>query len=139
MQKYAGYIVLALIIILIIVIVNNKKKNDTKEIPNAVQNLIQTTGLGNVISSPNTTTNTTIPPMIKTSGYNFGDKLYAKENSVNTYKSASATSVNLASYKGYDKDVLIGTYLGKESVFVKVLIANPASSVFVLSNQIYSK
>jgi len=134
------------IIVLIVVIYFINKKNKTVEIPNAVQNLVQNSGLGNIISSGsgsnmnNTTGNNTATlPVVTVSGFKFGDKIYAKDNLVNTYKSANNSSTNLASYTGYSQGTLIGTYLGKDGVFTKVLIASPASSVYVLSNQIYSK
>lgn len=76
---------------------------------------------------------------VKTSNYSFGDNIYAKENAVNIYKTALISASNLAKYSSYSKDSLIGTYLSTEGAFTKVLIQNPASSVFVLSNQIYSK
>lgn len=134
---------IVLIIVIILVIYFISKKNKQTEIPNAVQNLVQNSGLGNVISSGsgtnNTSNNTTTTPAIIVSGYKFGDKIYARENSVNTYKSASASSGNLASYTSYSKGALIGTYLSTDGIFTKILIASPASSVYVLSNQIYSK
>lgn len=134
-------LVIVLLVIIIFVVRYLKKKNSdaTTEIKNPIQGVInQIQGTG-VVSSPNSTTVANTPPVIKTTGFSFGDNLYAKENNVNTYKTASATSGNLASYKPYAKDSFIGTYLGKESVFVKVLIPSPASSVFVLSTQLYSK
>lgn len=136
-------LVIVLIIVIVFVVRYLKQKNNqtVTEIKNPIQGLISSSGLSNVISSGSSplNTNTTTPPVVKTSGFNFGDKIYAKEPNVNTYKTASATTGNLASYAPYSKDAFIGTYLGKESVFTKILISNPASSVFALSNQIYSK
>ncbi len=126
--------ILLIVVVIIVVIYFIAKKNKTKEIPNAVQNLVQSTLGGNIISSgdgSNVSTTTT-------SGFSIGDKIYSK-GITNTYKSANATSNNLDSFKSFQKDEFIGTYLAKDGIFTKVLIANPAHSVFVLSNQIYSK
>lgn len=132
-----GIWILVLIVVIVVVYLIVKKKNSTKEIPNAVQNLVQNT-IPHIISSGNSV-NSGTTPVIKINGFNFGDNLYANQNEVNIYKTASASPSNLASYKGYSKDELIGTYLSTDGIYTKVLIQNPASSVYVLTNQIYSK
>lgn len=130
-----GIWIFVVIVIIVVVYLIVKKNKSTQEIPNAVQNLVNNSGLGNVISSPNTPNNTVV---IKTNNYKIGDSIYSKDTT-NTYKSASVSASNLDSFKSFQKDELIGTYLATDGVFTKVLIANPAHSVFVLSNQIYSK
>lgn len=101
--------------------------------------------------NPNTTTTTpTTPPatQVITSGFSMGENLYAyrlakdASHPVNIY-TAPAASVNNV-YKSYPAYSFIGTYLGKEGVYIKLILKQPGffgsnEVVYALEGDVYAK
>jgi len=131
LQKYWWLILIIVILIILIVRAKNKPNSELNNIQNGLTGIVN-----NTVTSISSPSNPTVEP--KTSGFGIGDKIYSR-SLTNTYKSPSATAGNLDSYKSFQKDEFIGTYLSTEGIWTKLLIASPAHSVYVLTNQIYSK
>ncbi len=60
------------------------------------------------------------PPPGNVSVRKIGDKAFAGPSGANGYKSASATPANV--YKHYNVGNYIGTYLGTEGIFTKLIV-----------------
>lgn len=143
-----NWFILLILIVLVIVLYRyyNKTKANASTLEKTqgvVSSIVSTLTPRPTLTSPDSNNNTSTTNQnsnpIKTSGYVIGDKIYAKQNLVNTYKSSTISSSNLDSYVSYNKDSLIGTYLATEGSMIKILISNPAHSAYVISTQVYSK
>lgn len=123
-----------MVIVILIVLIVKAVKNSKNQ--NPVQQNSLTGVVGNIVTTISSPINPPTEP--KTSGFEIGNNIYSR-SLTNTYKSPSATAGNLDSYKSFGKDEFIGTYLSKEGIWTKILIASPARTAYVLTNQIYSK
>lgn len=71
---------------------------------------------------------------------NIGDKAFAGNTGANAYKKATATAADL--YKNYKAASYIGTYLGKEGIWTKLIVeetgifSNSFVTVYVLTSNL---
>jgi len=86
---------------------------------------------------------------IDSKSWKIGDKIYGGATGVNTYSSPTSGANSVVKF--YAKDSYVGTYLGNESGYAKIIVQEPSNSLleafgyennavrFVLINQVYSK
>lgn len=89
--------------------------------------------------APHPTLTSTTPTTANNAVFKFGDLIYAKSNTTNAYKVPVISVANLDSYKAFNANDLIGTFLSYDGIFVKINATNPARIVYVLSSQVYTK
>lgn len=130
--------VLIFVVVLILVI---RYIKETKTASTTVGQQAQTvfSTIANSLSPVPTLTSTLPTNTTITTGFKFGDKIYAKENTVNAYKNPVASAANLDSYVPFKLNDFIGTFSSYSGGFVKVIASNPARTVYVLTSQVYTK
>ncbi len=140
-SKIITIIVLILIVFLVIRYVNQTKKDESTNGENAqsvisglAQAFIPRPILTSVVPGPSAITNSNSNQPFK-----FGDSIYAKSNTTNAYKNPILSTVNLDSYKAFNANDLIGTFLSTSGIFTKINATNPARIVYVQTSQVYTK
>ncbi len=147
----ANWILLLILVLSIYLLYRyyRKTKDEVGTVANTVSNKISsyTAGISNVNVNTPVENNTTVPVSnvnFNVSDFKVGDNLFAGQGGVNGYKTALIASGNV--YKFYNPTELIGTYLGIDGNFIKIIVTEKGylydsyPQVFVPNNkQVYKK
>lgn len=145
---------LLLLILILVIYFGWKYYNKTKIEEKTILDLGNSLQISNVIKS-NGNVETVLPVNNNevlnnnSSSWKIGDKIYAGATGVNSYSAPTSGTNFLVKY--YSKDSYIGTYLGNEKGYAKVIVQENINDFlkafgyenntirFLLINQVYSK